>query len=207
MAEAVRVRRIAPGDWDAIVELERDAYAPLGLSEGRAALQDRASVSPGTCFLLDVGSRCAGYALALPCPPFHYPELGRREGAGPMRSGRGGGPGREEGAGFRTGNLHLHDIVVARPLRRRGLAQVLLRHLGHAARARGDARLSLIAVGGSAGFWSARGFVPHPRVLPPGSGYGTDAVYMSKPVPPGRTGPPATGSAPQRRPSPHHEVS
>ncbi|MGI5346988.1 GNAT family N-acetyltransferase [Streptomyces sp. CA-250714] len=187
----MRIRRIVDRDWDAIVELERDAYAALGLSEGRAALQSRASASPGTCFALDVGCRTAGYVLALPYPAFRYPDLERTEDA----------------AVFSAGNLHLHDIVVARPLRRRGLARHLLHHLTRTARARGDERISLVAVGGSARFWSARGFVPHPGVVPPGSGYGTDAVYMSKPVLTGPGGQSDSGSAPQRGPSSQHEVS
>ncbi|MGP3975629.1 GNAT family N-acetyltransferase [Streptomyces sp. 8N114] len=190
--ETVRIRGIVEGDWDAIEELERDAYAGLGLSEERAALQSRASASPGTCFTLDVGSRTAGYVLALPHPAFNYPDLGRTE---------------HTSAAFAAGNLHLHDIVVARPLRRRGLARLLLHHLTRTARARGDERISLVAVGGSDRFWSARGFVAHPKVLPPGSGYGTDAVYMSKPVLSGPGGRPGPGSATRRGPSLQHEVS
>ncbi len=105
-----------------------------------------------------------------------------------------------------AGNLHLHDIVVAGPLRRRGLAQHLLRHLGRIAGARGDERISLVSVGGSEGFWSARGFVPHPRIVPAGSGYGVGAVYMSKPV---RAPGPSSGPrrAPRRDPAMHHEVN
>ncbi|MBQ1125260.1 GNAT family N-acetyltransferase [Streptomyces sp. A73] len=172
----VRVRHILHSDWDSVAALERDAYAGLGLSEGPAALQSRASASPGTCFLLDVGSRTAGYLLALPYPAFRYPDLEQAQGA----------------TAFRTRNLHLHDIVVTRTLRRRGLAQQLLRHLTRTAQARGHERISLVAVGGSERFWAARGFVPHPGVVPPGSGYGTGAVYMSRPVP---------------VPVPQHEVS
>ncbi|MBQ0879711.1 GNAT family N-acetyltransferase [Streptomyces sp. RT42] len=167
MGETVRVRPLADGDWDAVVALERDAYTGLGLSEGRAALQSRAAASPDTCFVVDVGSRTAGYALALPYPFRRYPDLTRAEDTATAS-----GP----------GNLHLHDIVVAPGLRRRGLARALLRHLAGTARARGDERISLVAVGGTAPFWSARGFTPHPGVVPAGA-YGTDAVYMSRPVP------------------------
>ncbi|MFK0115356.1 GNAT family N-acetyltransferase [Streptomyces sp. NPDC090994] len=166
MTEPVRVRRITGTDWDAVAALEHDAYAPLGLSEGRAALQSRAAASPETCFVLDVGGRTAGYLLALPYPALSVPALGRIERA----------------AAAPPGNLHLHDIVVAPALRRRGLARHLLRRLAGTARVRGDERISLVAVGGSDRFWTARGFVPHPDVTPPG-GYGPDAVYMSRPVP------------------------
>ncbi|MFB6551769.1 GNAT family N-acetyltransferase [Streptomyces sp. NPDC056405] len=167
MDDIVRVRRIADGDWDAVVALERDAYSGLGLSEGRAALQSRAAASPDTCFVLDVGPRTAGYVLSLPYPLHRYPDLERAE---------------ETATAFPPGNLHLHDIVVAPGLRRRGLARHLLHHLTGTARTRGDERISLVAVGGTERFWSARGFVPQPGVMAAGD-YGTDAVYMSRPVP------------------------
>jgi ribosomal protein S18 acetylase RimI-like enzyme len=175
MADTVTVRHLADRDWDAVVALEHDAYAGLGLSEGRTALRSRAAVSPGTCFVLDLGGRTAGYLLALPYPEFRCPDLGRVEPPAP---------------GAATRNLHLHDIVIAPALRRRGLGRHLLGHLTGTARARGDRRISLVAVGGSDRFWSARGFVPHPGVAP-ADGYGTDAVYMSRPVPAARPGPPA----------------
>ncbi|CAL9626238.1 GNAT family N-acetyltransferase [Streptomyces sp. enrichment culture] len=169
MTETVRVRPLAAGDWDAVVALERDAYTGLGLSEGRAALQSRAAASPDTCFVADVGARTAGYLLALPYPPHRYPDLTRTEGppGGPPASG--------------PGNLHLHDIVVAPGLRRRGLARHLLHHLTATARTRGDERISLVAVGGTEPFWSARGFVAEPGVVP-ADAYGGGAVYMSRPV-------------------------
>ncbi|MFA3876097.1 GNAT family N-acetyltransferase [Streptomyces sp. MMCC 100] len=166
MTDTVRVRPLADGDWDAVVTLERDAYTGLGLSEGPAALQSRAAASPDTCFAVDVGARTAGYLLALPYPPHRWPDLARTE---------------QPGAAFPPGNLHLHDIVVAPGLRRRGLAQHLLHHLTATARARGDERISLVAVGRTERFWSARGFVPEPGVVPVGA-YGGGAVYMSKPV-------------------------
>ncbi|MBO8187731.1 GNAT family N-acetyltransferase [Streptomyces spirodelae] len=189
--EAVRIRRIADADWDAIAALERDAYAGLGLSEGRATLRSRAAASPGTCFALHVGARTAGYVLALPCPAFHFPDLTRAHSP----------------ATTRTGNLHLHDLVVAPALRRKGMAQHLLRHLARTARARGHRRISLVAVGGSDRFWAARGFAPYPGVVPPDSGYGTGALYMSQPVSPCLSRSSDPGAAPQRVPSSPHEVS
>ncbi|MFL9653583.1 GNAT family N-acetyltransferase [Streptomyces sp. PB17] len=166
MTETVRVRPLTAGDWDAVVALERDAYTDLGLSEGRAALQSRVAASPDTCFVVDVGARTAGYLLALPYPPHRYPDLTRTE---------------RTGGAFEPGNLHLHDIVVAPGLRRRGLARHLLHHLTATARTRGDERMSLVAVGGTERFWSARGFVAEPGVVPAGA-YGGGAVYMSKEV-------------------------
>ncbi|MFJ2829833.1 GNAT family N-acetyltransferase [Streptomyces sp. NPDC087263] len=170
MSDVVHIRPITDADWDGIVAMESRAYTGLGLSEGRAALRSRAVVSPSTCFVLDVGFGPAGYLLAMPYPAFRYPDLERAEEAVvPPRPGPA------------SGNLHLHDIVITEELRGRGLAQRLLHHLALTARRRGDERISLIAVGHSDSFWSARGFTAHPGISP--GGYGTNAVYMSKAVP------------------------
>ncbi|MET7363772.1 GNAT family N-acetyltransferase [Streptomyces sp. NPDC005562] len=168
MTEEIRVRPIAAGDWDAITALESRAYSPLGLSEGRPALESRVRASPSTCFALDVGRQLAGYLLALPYPESEYPEL----------------RGTERGPARPTGNLHLHDIVVAEHLRHRGLARHLLRRLTATARSLGYDRISLIAVGGSETFWAGRGFVPR-RGGPPPAGYGPTAVYMARAIPAG----------------------
>ncbi|MGI5452627.1 GNAT family N-acetyltransferase [Streptomyces sp. CA-249302] len=160
--ESVCVRGITDADWDAVVLMESRAYAGLGLSEGREALRSRADASPDTCFVLDVGAQPAGYLLALPYPAFRYPDLERSEPVG----------------AHATRNLHLHDLVIAERLRGRGLGQRLLDHLSLAAGSRGFERISLIAVGRSERFWSARGFTPYPGVSP--GGYGANAVYMSR---------------------------
>lgn len=166
MSDTVRIRRIAETDWDGIVALEDRTYTPLGLSEGRAALRSKAQVSPDTCFVLDVASRPAGYLLALPYPPAHFPDLAWTEDPS-----------------FVSRNLHLHDMVITPPLRHRGLGRRLFRHLSSTARAHGFERMSLVAVGPSGRFWAACGFAAQPQVAAP-AGYGPDAVYMSKPLPP-----------------------
>ncbi|WP_406446279.1 GNAT family N-acetyltransferase [Streptomyces sp. NBC_00631] len=144
--------------------MESRAYADLGLSEGRAALRSRADASPETCFVLDAGPQPAGYVLALPYPAFGYPDLERAEEPSvPSPPSR---------------NLHLHDIVVAERLRGRGLGERLLDHLTLTAAARGFERISLIAVGRSEPFWSARGFTAYPGISP--DGYGVNARYMSR---------------------------
>lgn len=175
----VRIRPIADGDWEGITELEAEVYTELGLSEGRAALESRARASPGTCFVLDPApgsrGRPAGYLLALPYPPFQSPDLAHPEEAGPSAPSP------------PSGNLHLHDLVVAGEFRGRGLARRLLRHLATTARARAYERISLVAVAGSETFWAAQGYRAHREVHLPDS-YGTDAVYMSAAVPQGRRG-------------------
>ncbi|BCJ52801.1 hypothetical protein Asp14428_42760 [Actinoplanes sp. NBRC 14428] len=57
----------------------------------------------------------------------------------------------------------------------------MLRHLTDTARSSEYEQISLIAVGGTSGFWSTHGYRPHPEVdVPPG--YGPGAVYMSRPI-------------------------
>ncbi|WP_251095321.1 GNAT family N-acetyltransferase [Streptomyces sp. Caat 7-52] len=158
------IRGITEADWPRLAALESEAYADLCLAEGEQLLRSRARASAGTCFVLDLDGRPAGYVLALPYPRFRCPDLAR-----------------PEQAVHHTTNLHLHDLVVSAPLRRRGLGTRLVRHLTEAARARGFATVSLVAVAGKEPFWRANGYHAHPAApVPPD--YGGDAVYMSADV-------------------------
>ena len=153
------IRSIRDGDWDGIVALEAATYTETALSEEPAALKSRGA--PTTSFVLEAQGQLAGYLLALPYPLFRYPDLSRAEEAG-----------------FRSSNLHLHDLVIAEHHRRRGLATNLLHHLANAATQQRYERISLVAVAGSDTFWSAKGYRAHPEIALPTS-YGANAVYMS----------------------------
>lgn len=168
-ARDARIRAVREGDWPRIAALEAEAYASCSLSEGQAALEAKGRASPGTCFVLELDGRVAGYLLALPYPRFSYPDLAQADE--PVRRAR---------------NLHLHDMVVAGDQRGRGWGGRLLGRLTAAARPAYD-HISLIAVGGMASFWAARGYRAHPEVPLPQS-YGDDAVYMSVTVPGSGTG-------------------
>lgn len=164
MDHDVRIRPVSEGDWGGIVALESRAYAAIGLSEERAALESRVHASPATCFALDLEQRLAGYLLALPYPMFRYPDLTRTEETV-----------------FHSRNLHLHDLVIAESLRGRGLAGRLLHRLTVTAESHGYEQISLVAVAGSETFWSANGFAAEDGIVPAGS-YGPSAVYMSRAV-------------------------
>ncbi|EST34526.1 GNAT family N-acetyltransferase [Streptomyces roseochromogenus] len=153
------IRAVTEADWPQVAALEAEAYADTSLTEGEAALRSRAAA--GTCFVLDRDGRIAGYVLALPYPRFHYPDLIRAEQTV-----------------HHSANLHLHDLVITTPLRRRGLGTRLVRHLTDAARTRGFETMSLIAVAGKEPFWRANGYRPHHEARLP-AGYGSGAVYMS----------------------------
>lgn len=158
------IRTIEDRDWDRIVALEAGAYGDAGLSEEFDALRSRAESSPETCFVVEAGPRLAGYVLSLSYPVFRYPDLTRAERTT-----------------FDSPNLHLHDLVIAGEFRGAGLARRLLEHLVTTATALRHERISLIAVSGSDGFWSANGFHGHPEVALSPS-YGTDALYMSRTI-------------------------
>lgn len=155
------VRQLADHDWDGIVALEAGTYGDDGLSEPREVLRSRGKPSPRTCLVVVVDERLAGYVLSLPYPAFRYPDLARAEDVA-----------------HSAPNLHLHDLVVAPPLRGTGLATALLGRLTAVARSLEYERISLVAVSGSHTFWAGQGFLGHPEISLPGS-YGAEALYMS----------------------------
>ncbi|MFG2908383.1 GNAT family N-acetyltransferase [Kitasatospora sp. NPDC048286] len=170
-----RIRLLAEEDWDEVVALEERAYAASGLSEGREALRSRHRASPGTCFVLEHAGRFGGYLLALPYPRFRCPDLSLSEEGAVQGSDR-------------EGNLHAHDLVIAERARGRGLAHRLLRHLEEIGRAAHCRTLSLVAVRGSQVLWTPLGYRARPEIGLPAS-YGTEAVYMVKPLEPAVTDP------------------
>lgn len=158
------VRFIEEHDWDAVTGIESDTYLPLGLSEGREALVSRGRLSPGTCFVAEAERQVVGYVLALPYPADAYPDLGQPDIGSPDPA-----------------NLHLHDMAVAADFRGRGLGTRMLGRLVTEARRLGYEQISLVTVGGSDRFWSARGFRPRPEVTVTAQ-YGPDATYMTLPL-------------------------
>ncbi|MBV2355189.1 GNAT family N-acetyltransferase [Streptomyces sp. J2-1] len=180
------VRPITESDWPRIARLEAEAYAGTALTEGETAL--RAHAAHPTSFVLETDGRITGYVLTLPYPRFRCPELGAGahgrgvRGAGES-AGYAGGTGDLGAAGGlgvpeAGGNLHLHDLVVSAPLRRRGRGSALVAHLTRAAGDLGHTTISLVALAGRERFWRANGYQPHPGTPLP-AGYGPGAVYMS----------------------------
>lgn len=165
-----RIRLLREADWDDVAALEKRAYAASGLSEGREALRSRHRASPSTCFVLEHAGGFAGYLLALPYPLLHCPDLSLAEKGSVGRSGPGT-------------NLHAHDLVVAEHARARGMGPRMLRHLEETGRAARFLSLSLVAVRGSEPLWSPLGYRVRPEARLPAS-YGTEAVYMVKPLGP-----------------------
>ncbi|MFJ8043983.1 GNAT family N-acetyltransferase [Kitasatospora sp. NPDC096147] len=158
------VRQLADRDWDVVVELEHDAYAADGLSEGREALMSRAVASPTTCFVLERDGAVCGYLLSLPYPLLQCPDLSR-----------------VEETVFTSENLHVHDVVIAKELRSQNLAEVLMVEFRSKADELGYQSLSMVAVRGSEILARLLGFRSNREVALPAS-YGRRAVYMSMPL-------------------------
>ena len=154
------VRALRDTDWDGVAALEAAAYRDLGLSEGLELLRGRGAA--GTSFVLEAGGEIAAYLLALPLPYGRFPDL-----AAPSL------------VPHRVADLHLHDLVVDPAHRRAGAGSRLAGHLLTEATARGYARVSLVAVGGSDVFWTRQGFRARPEVTV-SAGYGPGALYMSR---------------------------
>ncbi|GAA3101233.1 GNAT family N-acetyltransferase [Streptomyces echinatus] len=168
-----RIRLLREEDWDEVVALEERAYAASGLSEGREALRSRHRASPSTCFVLEHAGGFGGYLLALPYPLFHCPDLSLT-GDGAAQQSNGGS------------NLHTHDLAIVERARGLGLARRIQRHLEETGRAARYRTLSLVAVRGSEVLWSRLGYRARPEIGLPAS-YGTEAVYMAKPLEPAVT--------------------
>ncbi|WP_035794968.1 GNAT family N-acetyltransferase [Kitasatospora mediocidica] len=164
MREDFLIRRLTDDDWDAVVALEHDAYAADGLSEGREALQSRAVGSPETCFVLEERGTVRGYLLSLPYPPLRCPDLVRAEETA-----------------FASGNLHVHDLVIAEDLRGREVAEEFMWYLRSRAEELGFEQISMVAVRGTDILLRLLGYRAHREVAVPAS-YGRRAVYMSMPV-------------------------
>ncbi|MFD0346690.1 GNAT family N-acetyltransferase [Kitasatospora aburaviensis] len=168
--DGIRIRPLAPGDWDGVVTLEERAYAASGLSEGRVALESRGRASPDSCFALEYRGRFGGYLLALPYPLYRCPDLSLAEAAAANDAAA--------DPVALPSNMHAHDLVITEELRGRGLAPLMLDHLAATARARGFATISLVAVRGSDVLWAPLGYRADSAVALPES-YGDRAVYMS----------------------------
>ena len=158
------IRQLTDDDWDAVVALEHDAYAADGLSEGRESLQSRALGSPGTCFVLEQHGAVRGYLLSLPYPPLRCPDLAEAEETA-----------------FESGNLHVHDLVIAEELRGREIAEDFMRYLQARAAELEFEQISMVAVRGTDILLRLLGYRANREVAVPAS-YGRRAVYMSMPV-------------------------
>ncbi|WP_291295156.1 GNAT family N-acetyltransferase [Elioraea sp.] len=142
----------------AVAALEVLCHAPLP-PEGEALFVERLALFPRGCLVVTDQEGLAGYAVAHPARRGEPPHLGETLGALPA------------GADC----LHLHDLALHPRVRGQRLPGGAVALLVALARAEGLARLSLVAVHGTAPLWARQGFAPAEAAL---HGYGGGAVYM-----------------------------
>ncbi|WP_264713715.1 GNAT family N-acetyltransferase [Limobrevibacterium gyesilva] len=122
---------------------------------------ERLRLHPAGCFVLD---GAAGYLVSHPWRALDPPALNHLLGALPAA----------------PDTYYLHDIALLPRARGTGAAAAIVRAIiGHAAAA-GLPGVSLIAVGASAPFWEAQGFIAldNPAMAAKLASYGTGSRYM-----------------------------
>ncbi|PSJ47507.1 GNAT family N-acetyltransferase [Zobellella endophytica] len=137
------IEPITEAAWPQILALQARCYQELA-PESEAVLRSKWRASPATCLQCrDQGGALLGYLLSHPWPHAGLPALHREyEIAGP------------------SDRLYLHDLAVSPRAHGLGVGKGLVAALLDRARAQGFARVSLVSVQGSEGFWARFGFRP-----------------------------------------------
>ncbi len=145
---------------DRIGQIVHPAYP-----EDVAVLKERLRLFPTGCFVADARGELLGYAISHPSVMGKPAALNSLIGALPTDADC----------------LFLHDIALTEASRGLGLGRSLLGRLKKAARDAGLARIALVSVNNSLGYWQAQGF----RVFEADAAltaklasYGEDAAYM-----------------------------
>jgi len=148
-------------DWDAIMQIQSDAYASH-LHEDLSVLKSKWTTSPTSCFVFtNRDSRVLGYLLAHPWLGEQAPKLGEVVVIGTSYS-----------------QVYLHDLAISGDARGLGIARQLILHFIIAMQHLGCQRLLLTAVQDSASFWLQYDFssLEHISVCP---SYGQGAKLMA----------------------------
>ena len=130
--------------------------------EDEAVFAERLRLCPLGCLVLAMDGGIAGYLISHPWMLGAPPALDTLLGAVP------------EGAD----SWYIHDLALAPQARGTGAAGRVVAHAVELARAAGLASLSLMSVGGSAGFWRRQGFEVAPVPAEKLASYGDGAAYM-----------------------------
>lgn len=110
--------------------------------EGEAVFTERLALHPAGCLVLAGGEGIGGYVLSHPWRFEQVPALDSLLGALP-----------EDADAY-----YIHDLALLPVARGGGAASACVHRLAAHARAAGFARMALVAVGNSAGFWQRQGF-------------------------------------------------
>jgi len=158
----MRWRAMALGDLDGVAAVARTAFPDH--PEGRACFEERLTLAPDSCFVLEGEGGVVGYLIAYPWPLEAIPPLDTLLGSLPES----------------RASWYLHDLALLREARGGGNARAGLALLF----AKLDAPIALVSVNESAAFWQAQGFVPQdsPALKAKLSSYGPGARYMVRGV-------------------------
>lgn len=164
------IRAMRHDDLGAVLALQHQCYVPA-FHEPLAAFASKLTAAPDSCWVAqDEQARVCAYLVCVPVegpalPALHAPD--HRPARAPDW-------------------LYLHDMAIAPFARGLGLAPRLLAHALTYAREAGLARVGLIAVQDSCGFWQKQGFEADrgsPSVPPDKlATFGPDAVFMQNSV-------------------------
>jgi GNAT superfamily N-acetyltransferase len=155
---------MAASDIDAVVAIAAEVHPSF--PERREVFAERLELAPEGALILDMDGVRAGYAITHPASRFEPPALDSLLGR------------LSEGADV----WYIHDVALLPVARGRGGASRVTPMIARAARRAGLERLALIAVNGSAPFWSRQGFgrVDHAGLAAKLASYGDDAAYMER---------------------------
>jgi len=131
---------MAPADLPAVMAIAAEVHP--NYPEGEAVCAERLALHPAGCLVLESGEGLSGYVLSHPWLLGQVPALDSLLGALPERADA----------------YYIHDLALLASARGGGAASACVDRLAAHARASGFARMALVAVGNSAGFWRRHGF-------------------------------------------------
>lgn len=157
-----RWRPMAEADLDGVVETARLSFPDH--PEDRACFENRLTLNPGGCFVLEDAAGVCGYLIAYPW---------RRDSAPALNALIAYLPGDAD-------VLYLHDLALHPRARGGGRTREIVERLAEQARAQGWTEMALVAVNDAERFWRRNGFEVASssdmgRKL---ADYGPDARYM-----------------------------
>ncbi len=153
---------MVPGDIPGVARVAAEVHPAF--PERDAVLASKQALFPAGCLALEQDGAILGYALSHPWIDGPVPKLDTELGALPREPTL----------------LYLHDLALSRPAQGMGLAAEGAERVVRAALEAGFRRIALVAVNGSAPFWTRLGFEDAPAPAGLAASYGEDARYMRR---------------------------
>jgi ribosomal protein S18 acetylase RimI-like enzyme len=158
----MNIRNIEPNDWARIFEIQKNTY-PKDLLESLDVLKAKATTSPTTCFILEVGDNIAGYLLSLPYELGQFPSLSSTDASPRIES-----------------NLHIHDLCIDLKYKNLGYGRKILSDFFSMPTVNNFHTVSVVSVMNSQNFWRKIGFSSLQNIkIQSLSTYGKDSIYLS----------------------------